>query len=130
LGGPILFVFFPRAGRILAITGTGAKEPTPNIALSNALRPGLVGFLKTLSREVAADGITVNALAPGRILTPRIEQVFPNGVPADLEAEIPLGRLGTAAEFADVACFLASDRASYVTGTTIAVDGGLSHGLF
>jgi 3-oxoacyl-[acyl-carrier protein] reductase len=116
-------------GRILAITATGVKEPTPNIALSNALRPGIVGYLKTLSREVAADAVTVNVLAPGRISTPRMEQIFPDGVPAEMESEIPIGRFGTVEEFAAVACFLASAAASYVTGTTIPVDGGLTRSL-
>ena len=118
------------AGRILAITSLTVQEPTPHLALSNALRPGLVGFLKTLSREVGPHGVTVNCVAPGRIDTPRMTELYGEGGPPDEELQqIPLGRLGTPREFGDVVCFLASERAAYVTGTTVLVDGGLSRGL-
>jgi 3-oxoacyl-[acyl-carrier protein] reductase len=118
------------AGRILAVTSLTAKEPTAHLALSNAIRPGLVGWLKTLSREVAPTGITVNCIAPGRIDTPRMTELYgEGGPPAEELAQIPVGRLGTPREFGDVVCFLASARASYVTGTTVLVDGGLSRGL-
>ena len=117
-------------GRIIAITSSAVKEPIDNLALSNAVRPGLVGWLKTLSRELGPSGITVNAVAPGRIDTARVREVFPDGpTQADLEA-IPLRRLGAPQEIGEVVCFLASDRASYVTGTTVAVDGGLLRGLY
>jgi 3-oxoacyl-[acyl-carrier protein] reductase len=117
-------------GRVVAITSSSVREPIPNLALSNAIRPGLVGWLKTLARELGPDGVTVNAIAPGRIDTARVREVYgPDGPSAaDLEA-IPLRRLGDAREVGDVVCFLASDRAAYVTGTLLPVDGGLTRGL-
>ena len=118
------------AGRIVAITSLTVQEPTPHLALSNAVRPGLVGWLKTLSREVGPKGITVNCVAPGRIDTPRMTELYgEGGPPAEDLAQIPLGRLGQPREFGDVVCFLASDRAAYVSGTTVLVDGGMSRGL-
>jgi len=118
------------AGRIVAITSLTAKEPTAHLALSNAIRPGLIGWLKTLSREVGPSGVTVNCVAPGRIDTPRMTEVYgENGPPAEEMAQIPVGRLGTPREFGDVVCFLASARAAYISGTTILVDGGMSRGL-
>jgi 3-oxoacyl-[acyl-carrier protein] reductase len=97
--------------------------------LSNAVRPGLIGWAKTLARELAAAGVTVNSIAPGRIDTARIAEVYPDGpTEADL-AGIPLRRLGSPREVADVACFLASDRAAYLTGAVVPVDGGLTRGL-
>jgi len=116
-------------GRILAITSSAVKEPIDNLALSSAVRPGLVGWLKLLSRELGPSGITVNAIAPGRVDTDRIREVYPEGPTEDDLQAIPLRRLGAPGEIADVVCFLASDRAAYVTGTTIAVDGGLLRGL-
>jgi 3-oxoacyl-[acyl-carrier protein] reductase len=106
------------------------REPIPNLALSNAIRPGLVGWLKTAARELAPAGVTVNAIAPGRIDTERLKDVYPDGPSAADLAAIPLGRLGEPREIGDVVCFLASERASYVTGTTIAVDGGLIRSLY
>ena len=118
------------AGRILFFSSIAAKEPTDHLALSNMLRPGLIGWAKSLSRELGPQGITVNCVAPGRIDTARLEQLYPDG-PSEAEVEeIPLRRWGTPKEFGDVACFLASDRASYITGTTVVVDGGLARGLF
>ena len=118
------------AGRILALTSLTVQEPTPNLALSNAIRPGLVGWLKTLSRVLGAKGITVNCVAPGRIDTPRMVELYgPDGPPREELQQIPLGRLGTPREFGDVVCFLASARAAYVNGTTVLVDGGLSRSL-
>jgi 3-oxoacyl-[acyl-carrier protein] reductase len=115
-------------GRIVAIESTSVREPIANLALSNAVRPGVVGWLRTLARELGAEGITVNTVAPGRIDTERLRSLAPSGPsPADLEA-IPLRRIGRPAEIADVVCFLASDRASYVTGAVLAVDGGLLRG--
>ncbi len=116
-------------GRIVAIESSSVKEPLPNLALSNAIRPGVVGWLKTLARELGPDGVTVNVIAPGRIDTDRFRQVFPDGLaPADLEA-IPLRRIGAPDEIAAVACFLASDAAAYVTGAVVPVDGGLTRAL-
>jgi 3-oxoacyl-[acyl-carrier protein] reductase len=117
-------------GRILLFTSIAVKEPVDHLALTNAVRPGLTGWAKSLSRELGPRGITVNCLAPGRIETARLAQLYPDGPSeADLEA-IPLGRWGTPQEFGDVACFLASDRARYVSGTTLLVDGGMAHGLY
>ena len=119
------------SGRIVAITSATVKEPTTNLSLSNAIRPGLTGWLKTLSREVGPKGVTVNCVAPGRIDTPRMVELYgDDGPPKEDLQRIALGRLGTSREFGDVVCFLASPRASYVTGVTVPVDGGLSHGLF
>ena len=117
-------------GRVLAITSSAVKEPIDNLALSNAIRPGLTGWLKTLARELGPAGVTVNAIAPGRIDTDRLKEVYPDGPSESDLAAIPLRRLGTPPELGDVVCFLASDRAGYVTGTTITVDGGLTRGLF
>ncbi len=116
-------------GRVIAITSSAVKEPIESLALSSAVRPGLVGWLKTASRELGPKGVTVNAVAPGRIDTDRIREVYPDG-PSEAElATIPLRRLGSAREVGDVVCFLASDRAAYVSGTTIGVDGGLTRSL-
>jgi len=103
-------------GRILAITSIAAKEPVNHLALSNALRPGLTGWLKSLSRDLGPQGITVNCVAPGNIATARLDQLYPDGPTAADLAGIPLGRWGDPREFGDVVCFLASERARYVTG--------------
>jgi 3-oxoacyl-[acyl-carrier protein] reductase len=116
-------------GRVINITSSSVREPIDGLALSNMIRPGVVGWSKTLAREVGPRGITVNSIAPGRIDTERIREVYPDGPSeADL-ATIPLRRLGTTREIGDVVCFLASDRASYLTGALIPVDGGLTRGL-
>jgi 3-oxoacyl-[acyl-carrier protein] reductase len=117
-------------GRIVAIESSSVREPLANLALSNAVRPGVVGWLKTLAREVGPDGITVNTIAPGRIDTDRLRSIYGDSGPptADLE-NVPARRLGTPAEIAAVAAFLASDGAAYVNGAVIPVDGGLTRGL-
>jgi 3-oxoacyl-[acyl-carrier protein] reductase len=116
-------------GRVVAITSSAVKEPIETLALSSAVRPGLVGWLKTASRELGPARVTVNSVAPGRIDTDRIREVYPDG-PTDADlATIALRRLGTAREVGDVVCFLASDRAAYVTGAAIGVDGGLVRSL-
>jgi 3-oxoacyl-[acyl-carrier protein] reductase len=111
------------------VTSSTVREPTDRLALSNAVRPGVVGWAKTLARELGPKGITVNSIAPGRIDTDRIREVYPDGPTEDDLASIPLRRLGTAREVGDVVGFLCSDGAAYVTGTVVAVDGGLTRGL-
>ena len=115
-------------GRVVNITSSAVKEPSEGLLLSNAYRPGVIGWAKTLSQDEGPNGITVNSIAPGIIDTPRQAHFTPE-VRAEREARIPLRRMGRAQEVADVVCFLASDRASYVTGTLIPVDGGLSRAL-
>ena len=117
-------------GRILFLTSSTVKEPTDNLALSNAIRPGLTGWAKSLARELGPRGITVNCVAPGRIDTARLAQLYPEGPSEEDMSAIPLGRWGTPREFGDVVCFLASERARYVNGITLAVDGGLIRSLF
>jgi 3-oxoacyl-[acyl-carrier protein] reductase len=117
-------------GRILAITSIAAKEPTAHLALSNALRPAVTGWLKTLATELGPRGITVNCVAPGRIATPRLEYLYPGGPSEEQLTDIPLRRWGEPREFGDVVCFLASERARYISGQTVVVDGGLQKALF
>ena len=118
------------AGRLIAITSIAAKEPVGHLALSNMLRPAVTGWLKTLADELGPRGITVNCVAPGRIATARLDELYPDGPTAEQVAQIPLGRWGTPRELGDVVCFLASARASYVSGQTIVVDGGGERALF
>ena len=113
-------------GRIVNIESSSVRAPIDNLALSNALRPGVVGWMKTLAREVGPKGITVNTIAPGRIDTERIRAVYGDSAPTD---DIPLGRVGDPAEIGAVVCFLASDRAGYMTGAVVPVDGGLTRNL-
>ena len=118
------------AGRIVALSSLAAQEPSTHLALSNTFRPGVQGWLKTLSREVGPRGITVNCVAPGRIATARLDELYPDGPTEEQLEEIALRRWGTPREFGDVVCFLASERARYVTGQTVVVDGGLKRFLF
>ncbi|HEY5263534.1 MAG TPA: SDR family oxidoreductase [Steroidobacteraceae bacterium] len=122
-------------GRILAVVSSGVIPPIPNLGVSNALRAAVVGWAKTLAGEVAAAGITVNCIAPGRIATDRVaeldqgrakrEGIAIDEVEKQSRAVIPAGRYGEAEEFASVVAFLASPRASYMTGGVIRVDGGM-----
>jgi 3-oxoacyl-[acyl-carrier protein] reductase len=122
-------------GRIITSTSSGVLAPIPNLAISNSLRLSLVGWSKTLAREVAKDGITANIVLPGRISTGRIkfldqakakrEGRTVEDVEAESTAAIPAGRLGKPEEYGDVVAFLASERAAYITGSVIRVDGGL-----
>ena len=114
------------AGRVINIESSTVREPADNLALSNAVRPGVIGWANTLAREIGADGITVNSIAPGQIDTERLAERYPDGPSENDLKPIPLRRLGRPEEIASVVTFLASDAASYVTGTTIPVDGGLT----
>ena len=116
-------------GRIVCIESSTVREPADNLVLSNAVRPGVVGWAKTLARELGPRGVTVNTIAPGRIDTARLAEVYPDGPSEEDLAPIPLRRLGAPREIANVVCFLASDQAAYVTGATIPVDGGLTRFL-
>jgi 3-oxoacyl-[acyl-carrier protein] reductase len=124
-----------RWGRIITSTSSGVIAPIPNLGLSNALRISLLGWSKTLAREVASDGITANVVLPGRIATRRIsfldeqkakrEGRSVDAVTSESTNSIPVGRYGEPEEYGDVVAFLASTRASYVTGSVIRVDGGM-----
>lgn len=129
-----------RWGRILNVTSIAAKQPVDGLMLSNSLRAGVVAFARTLANEVAAEGITVNNLMPGYTRTERVvdlsaQMAAAGGTTADAvvarwEAEIPMRRLGEPREFAALAAFLASEQAGYITGQSIAVDGGWIRSMF
>lgn len=122
-------------GRIITSTSSGVVAPIPNLGISNALRLALVGWSKTLAREVGRDGITANIVLPGRVATGRIvfldeqkaqrENRPVEQVTAESTASIPVGRYGDPGEYGDAVAFLASTRASYITGSVLRVDGGL-----
>ena len=114
-------------GRVVAITSIAVRQPIPTLILSNTARAGVTGFLKTLAREVAVDGVTVNSLQPGLHDTERMRALY-GDTPPDTSA-VPAGRLGTPDEFAALAVFLCSELAGFVTGTAIPVDGGAYAGL-
>ena len=118
-------------GRILSISSSAAREPIPSLLLSNSHRPGLLGAFKTLARKLAADGITLNTILPGRIATDRISHLHGSIEKAQEAAreQIPASRLGTAEEIAAAAAFLCSERASYITGVALLVDGGLTSSI-
>ena len=115
-------------GRVVGISSMAVREPIAGLQLSNAHRPGLIAAFKVLARRVAADGVTINSVLPGRIATERIAANYGSLDAAEAEARdtVPAGRLGTADELAAAAIFLCSAPASYITGTTLLVDGGLS----
>ncbi len=116
-------------GRIVLIASLGVREPIRNLVLSNAVRPGVVGYMKSLANELGPQGVTVNSLAPGRIATPRMQELYGGAPPAEETAQIPIGRLGEPRELGALVAFLCSSRASYITGTLIPVDGGLARSL-
>jgi 3-oxoacyl-[acyl-carrier protein] reductase len=121
-------------GRIINVTSIAAKQPVDNLILSNSIRAAVTGFARTLANEVATDGVTVTNILPGYTRTERVEQLAestakkegltPRDIVARFEREIPMRRLGEPEEFAALATFLASARASYITGQSIVVDGG------
>ena len=127
-------------GRILAVTSIAAKQPIPGLMLSNSLRAAVTGFVRTLADEVARSGVTINTILPGYTRTERVTQLNeasarreglePADIQARLEQEIPIGRLGEPREFAALATFLVSERASYITGGSFAVDGGWIRSTF
>jgi 3-oxoacyl-[acyl-carrier protein] reductase len=119
-------------GRVLNVAGTGVREAIPNLMLSNAHRISMLNAFKTIARQVAADGVTLNTVLPGRIDTDRLIELLGSREAAQALAaeEVPAGRLGTVEEFAAIAVLLCSARASYVTGETVAVDGGLLRSVF
>lgn len=129
-----------RWGRIINMTSVAVKQPIDGLILSNVVRTGVVALSKTLSNELAGDNILVNAVCPGYTRTERLEQlaearareksVSRDEVFLAWEEAVPMGRLGTPEEFASLVVFLASERASYITGVTIQVDGGYVKGLF
>jgi 3-oxoacyl-[acyl-carrier protein] reductase len=121
-------------GRIVAITSSSIKQPIPNLVLSNVMRTGVLGLIRSLSKELAPDNILINTIAPGRIATERIDELDQaessrssrplDDVRRSSVASIPLGRLGRPEELANMAVFLASEAASYITGVAVQVDGG------
>ncbi len=129
-----------RYGRVLFIESQSVKQPIANLAQSNAMRAAVAGYAKTLSQEVAPDGITINLLAPGSHNTPAIERVIKSrqerwGVSyedarARMESNVPVGRFGEADELASLAAWLLSEHSGYVTGQVISHDGGNINGLF
>ena len=119
-------------GRIICLTSLVAKQPLPGLILSTTARAGVLGFSKALSDEVAKDGITVNSICPGFIATERVEELQ-RAKPEMMNqtiAQIPMGRIGTPDELAAAVTFLASERASYITGAVLQVDGGFIRSIF
>jgi 3-oxoacyl-[acyl-carrier protein] reductase len=126
-------------GRVVCLTSVSVKSPLPGMILSNTARPGVAGFAKTIAAEFAQDGITVNVVCPGYMATDRVTELAevraaqsgeePEDVMAQLVENIPAGRMGEPKELGDLVAFLASERAAYITGTTIQIDGGYVRGL-
>ena len=149
---PLAFLFVPRLcrlvlpgmrrrgwGRVVAINSVSARQPIPSLALSNALRPAVLGYLKTLALEVAADGVTVNSVLPGYTRTERQEELAtqlghqtgqdPDEILSAQGRDVPIGRMAEPEEIGDVIAFLCSPAASYLTGQAVAVEGGYLKGL-
>jgi len=128
-----------RWGRIVNIVSTSVRQPIDGLLLSSSLRPGVIGFTRSVARELAKHNVLINSILPGSILTDRTREVVgersrAKGVSieaalAEKSAEIPMGRLGDPREVGDAAAFLCSERASYITGEALAVDGGLIRGI-
>jgi len=128
-----------RWGRVLAMTSSSVRQPIPGLALSNTLRAGLTGWLKTLSREVAADGVLVNSICTGMFDTDRLRELIdlraersgrtPAEERAAMTADIPVGRIGRLEEFGAMAAFMVSERASFLNGVALPYDGGASRHL-
>jgi 3-oxoacyl-[acyl-carrier protein] reductase len=118
-------------GRILSVSSSASREPIATLMLSNSHRPGLLAAFKTLARKLAGDGITLNTILPGRIATDRMTHLYDSIEEAQEAARetVPCGRLGTTEEIAAAAAFLCSERASYITGVALLVDGGLTVSL-
>src|SRR6185295_16205307 len=120
-----------RWGRIITITSMAVKQPVNNLILSNSVRASVVGLMKTLANELAMYNITVNNVMPGYTETERLKELINKNPSFDsAKTEIPLGRFGKPEEFAAAVAFLASERASYITGVSLAVDGGWIKGMF
>jgi 3-oxoacyl-[acyl-carrier protein] reductase len=127
-------------GRVVCLASVAAKQPLPGLILSSTARAGVLGFAKSLADEVAADGITVNVVCPGFIATERIEELTETRakrehrgsqeVMREMVADIPMGRMGRVEELSAAAVFLASERASYITGAVLQVDGGFTRSIF
>lgn len=118
-------------GRIVALTSTSVKQPIATLALSNIFRAALIAALKTVSVEVAREGVTVNAIATGRVRTARLRELYKDDAAMERAGqEVPIGRLASPEEFAPLVAFLCGEPASYITGQTISIDGGLVSGLF
>jgi 3-oxoacyl-[acyl-carrier protein] reductase len=119
-------------GRIVNVGSSTVREPSPTLILSNSHRSATLAALKTIARDVAPDGVTVNSVLPGRIATDRLYDLYGSKEAAETlgSSEVPADRLGTPEEFAAAVVFLCSDRASYITGTALLVDGGLTRGVW
>jgi 3-oxoacyl-[acyl-carrier protein] reductase len=118
-------------GRIVNVSSSAIREPIANLMLSNVHRSGLLAGFKTLARQVAGDGVTLNTVLPGRIDTDRLAELLGSREQAEAVAreQVPAGRLGNVDEIASAAAFLCSERASYITGVALLVDGGLTQSV-
>ncbi len=122
-------------GRVVNITSWSVREPIPHLILSNAIRPGVLGWAKSVAHELGRDGITVNTIAPGKVATGRMRELWearPDPAAAEAEdiASIPVGRMGKPEEIAAAVAFLCSEQAAYISGVVLPVDGGALHGVW